>query len=274
VTYFTPLPHPSQKGEIQLDPIAVYDTSSVGPRIELSQRHLIIRRPENRQGRRVLEILVLANRGNLTRIATDTSHPVWQAELPRGAIGLEVGESDLSDEAVYRRGNSVAVAAPIPPGEKQMLLSYFLPGDKLELRLDQPVGQFNILAEGSTARLLGGPLRILGVQELEGIGFARFAGNDLAAGSEVILQLGSRGFSAGAWWWVIVALAGVVLLAALIRYWPAGRTSPHGLQAQLEAIEAALARSREALTPGELRAYRKRRAELKRLLGGSGQEPS
>jgi hypothetical protein len=274
VAYFTQPLRAPQTSEIRLDPIMVYDTSSAGPPIELSQRHIIVRRPEDRRGRRVLEILVLANRGRLTRIAPDTSRPVWQGELPRGAAGLEVGDSEVSHQAVYRRGNSVAVAAPMPPGEKQILLSYFLPGDKLELTLDQPVGRFNVLAEDSSARLVAGPLESLGIEELEGIGFARFSASGVPPGSEVILKLQKSGFAPAAWWWLVVALAGIVLMTALIRYWPAGRASPASIQSQLEAIEAALARPPGTFAPGELEAYRKRKAELEKLLRSSGEEIS
>ncbi|GIW51259.1 MAG: hypothetical protein KatS3mg081_0614 [Gemmatimonadales bacterium] len=274
VAYFTaPVSAPEQE-EIRLEPILVYDTSSVRPQIELSQRHLVVRRREDRRGRRVLEILVLANRGRLTRIAPDTSRPVWQTQLPKGALGLEVGESDLSYEAVYRRGNAVAVAAPIPPGEKQILLSYFLPGDRLELTLDQPVARLNLLAEDSAARLVAGPLQNLGIQDLEGIGFARFAGNGLAPGSEVILQFDTGGLSPAAWWWLVVALAGVVLLTVLVRHWPSDESSQRSLELQLRAIEAALARSPDKLAPEELQAYRRRKAELEQLLRRSGKEPS
>ncbi len=273
VVYFTAPMRAPRANSLRLDPIAVYDTSSVSPVIELRERHLIVRRPEGSRRHRVLEILVLANRGTLTRIAPDTSRPVWQMSLPRGAVGVEVGASDLNYEAVYRRGDSVAVAAPIPPGEKQILLTYFLTQSKLELTLDQPVRRFNLLAEDSTARLLAGPLKNLGTQELEGVRFARFAEDELAPGAKVILQMSSDGFSPTDWWWLVVALAGVVLLAALIRRWPA-RPSDLSLEAQLQAIEAALTQSPDSLSPGELKAYGKRKAELEKLLRRSDEAPS
>lgn len=272
VAYFTAPVRASRDSSLRLDPIAVYDTSSASPPIELRERHLILRRPEGGRGHRVLEILVLANRGTATRIASDTSHPVWQMSLPRGAIGLEVGASDVNYQTVYRRGDSVAVAAPIPPGEKQILITYFLTQSKLELTLDQPVGRFNLLAEDSTARLLAGPLENLGTQELQGLRFARFAGDGLAPGAEVILQMGSGGFSPTDWWWLVVALAGVALLTALIGRWPA-RLSAASLEAQLRAIDAALTQAPGDLPPEELKAYRRRKAQLERLLRPSDQAP-
>ncbi len=274
VAYFAAPIRATRQGEIRLDPITVYDTSSVDPPIELTERHLIVRRPQDRQGRRVLEILMLANRGGLTRIAPDTSRPVWQMELPRGAVGLEMRESDLGYETVYRRGNSVAVAAPIPPGQKQVLLSYFLPGDQLELRLDQPVQRFNVLVEDSTAHLVAGPLQSLGIQELHGIEFAQFLGDGLAPGSEVILRMSGGGGSPAAWWWLVVALAGAALLTVLLRRWPVNRASPHSLEAQLQAIESALAQSPDKLAPAEIEAYRKRKAQLEKLLRRSAEAPS
>ena len=42
---------------------------------------------------------------------------------PRGTGGLELGESDLSPDAVTRRGDSVMVLAPFAPGEKQLTIA-------------------------------------------------------------------------------------------------------------------------------------------------------
>ena len=41
-----------------------------------------------------------------------------------------MGESDLSPDAVTRRGDSVLVLAPIAPGDKQLTLQYVIPRDE------------------------------------------------------------------------------------------------------------------------------------------------
>lgn len=273
VTYFS-LPIEQLRGPgVTIAPLLVYDTSSFAPPIELVQRHIIVRRFEPRQGRRVLDILVLANRGAVTRIAPDTSRPVWQGALPRGAAALEVAESGVSEGAIYLRGDSVAVAAPVPPGERQIFLSYVLPGDRLELSLDQPVARLNVLAEDTAARLISGPLEPAGIAELELARFARFTGNALEPGTSVVLELDSAPFSPASWWWLIVVAAGIVLAAVLLRL---NRAVPSAasLEVQLKAIEQVLAEPPAGLSAAELAAYRKRRAQLQeRLKRIAGQSP-
>lgn len=67
--------------------LAVFDTSSTEPAIALAQRHVIIRRPQDRGARRVLELLVLANTGNRTRVAPDTSRPFGRDASRAGRPG-------------------------------------------------------------------------------------------------------------------------------------------------------------------------------------------
>ena len=53
-----------------LETLLVYDTSSTAPPIDLAQRHVVIRTGDAPDGsRRVIELVVLANRGRRTRIA-------------------------------------------------------------------------------------------------------------------------------------------------------------------------------------------------------------
>ena len=87
-----------------------YDTSSTAP-VALEARHLVVTRPG--RGR-------LPKRAGSHRAAKrgDTK-PGWRrtvcgrpgaGPLPRGTIGLELGESDVSPDAVTRRGDSLIVA--------------------------------------------------------------------------------------------------------------------------------------------------------------------
>ena len=114
IAYFTLPIRPSGEDAGTAEPLLVYDTSSTVPELHLAQRHVIVR-PRSSEGTfRVLEILVLENRGRLTRISPDSVTPVWLGAIPEGAIQFQVGESDVSDQAVTRRGDSVAVIAPVP----------------------------------------------------------------------------------------------------------------------------------------------------------------
>ncbi len=255
--------------------LAVYDTSSTSPLIQAAQRHIIVRRPEPDGSHHVLELLVLRNVGTVTRISPDTTRPVWQGALPQGAMQLEVGESDVSSEAVYRRGDSIAVAAPVPPGDKQVVVSYILPRSsrRFDLTLDQPVARFNVLVEDSAATLEGGALERMGNESIEGTSFVRFARNDLAAGRRVVVVLSRTAPGVGIWWWLVPALAAAALAGGLVLVWRRTLPSPaigvpanpDAIAAQIAALDAAF-ESRPDAAPAERGAYQRRRAELKARL--------
>ncbi len=276
IAYFTrPVHAPRGVVEGTAEALAVYDTSSTSPAVLAAQRHIIVRRPEQDGSRHVLELLVLHNAGARTRISPDTASPVWQGTLPRGAIQLEVGESDVSSEAVYRRGDSIAVAAPVPPGDKQVVVSYILPRSsrRFDLTLDQPIARFNVLVEDSAATVEGRALERVGSEMIEGTSFVRFTKNDLGSGARVVVQFSGSAPGAADWWWLIVGLAGAALAAGLAWAWrrtqPAAATGapddPEALAAQIAALDTAF-ESRTEATAQERGAYQRRRAELKARL--------
>lgn len=273
VAYFTrPLHYRRGGGDLRFETLAVYDTSTGAPPIELAQRHLIVRRPEADGSRQVMELLVLRNRGSRTRIAPDTARPVWQGGLPAGVIEFQAGASDVSTEAIYRRGDAVAVAAPVPPGEKQVVISYLLPRDRkrLELTLDQPVGRFNLLLEDSAASVSGAGLQRMGTETLEGRRFQRFARDDAPAGTQLAVSLPGAGWQVARLWWLVVGLAAAALGAGLVAAWrktrpvpvPTAGRDPSVLAAQIAALDATFAAGEPATEAARL-AYQRRRAALK-----------
>lgn len=248
--------------------LLVYDTSSTSPPIELAQRHLVIRHAESDGSRRVLELMVLRNGGTNTRIAADTSQPVWTGRLPEGVLQFQVGESDVSAETVIRRGDSVVVVAPLPPGEKQLVLTYLLPGNASQVALptDQSIGQLNVMVEDSAASVAGGPVVAMGAESFEGATFLRFEGRDVPGGTPVLLRFGRVPWSARNLWWIVVALSALALVGALVVWWrradqvsPAGADDVEALAARIAALDASQETRRD---PG----YAARRAELKRRL--------
>jgi hypothetical protein len=223
-----------------------------------------------------LELLVLRNVGERTRIAPDTSRPVWLAALPRGVIQFQVGESDVSREAVFRRGDSIAVTAPVPPGEKQVLVSYILPRSepRLQLPVDQLVGRLNLLVEDSSGALEGSGLARAESEVLEGVKFARFTKDSVLPGTPVSVRLAASSFAAGSLWWIVVGLSGLALAAGLLLAWRRTREAtrlapasadPELLAAQIAALDAAF-EGRKAATTAERSAYQRRRALLKSRL--------
>ncbi len=177
IEYFSPPVHTNPERPDTAIRVIVYDTSSAAP-VSLQARHLVLSRPGEDGSRSVLDLIVLLNGGRRTRVAPDSVAASWGGLLPGGTIGLELGESDVSPEAVTRRGDSLLVAAPLAPGEKQITVQYALPAGRrnLELRFTEPVSSVNVLAEEKDVVVSGGSLALADSQVLQGRSFRRWTG--------------------------------------------------------------------------------------------------
>jgi hypothetical protein len=271
IAYFTEPIHTFGTPVAGAEPLLVYDTSSAAPPIVLRERHVVVRSPGGEGARRVIELLLLENRGTATRVASDTTRPVWEGAIPAQAIEFQVGESDVSAEAVIRRGDRVTVTAPVPPGERQILISYLIPTSvrRLALPIDQPVERFFLLLEDSAA-VVDAPLAPRGVEQLEQLAFRRYGADSLSAGTLVAAVFPAAGGSAADWWWIVILVASVALAGGFLWWWrrigplpaPAdGRPSgAEAIAAEIAALDAAFEERQD--DP----AYRERRAELKARL--------
>ena len=190
--------------------IVVYDTSFSDPAIVLHERHIIVRNKDVDGTRQIIELLTLSNGGRLTRIAADTSNPVWQGVLPAGATQLAIGESEVGAGAVYGRAGQLAIAAPIPPGEKQLLFSYVVPptNDRLQFPIDQPIVRFTISLEDTTAAASGGAVVLYGVEQVGGTVFKRYDAGNFAATTTISVQFQTA--------LITVDLLKIVLVAAFV----------------------------------------------------------
>lgn len=220
IAYFTEPLHTFGEPEATAELLIVYDTSATSPPITLRERHVVVRRPADEGARRVIELLVLENKGTRTRVAPDTSTPVWRGVLPAAAVEFEVGESDVSAEAISLRDNAVAVTAPIPPGERQLLVSYLIPQsvDALTIPIDQPIERFNVLLEDSLAAVEG-PETVRTREELDQLTFTRYFAENIGAQTPVVVRFPQEPRSAADLWWVLVPLVGVSLLLGLFLWW-------------------------------------------------------
>ncbi len=196
--------------------LVVRDTSSRTP-VSVSARHVVIPRPGDDGTRDVLDLVVLVNGGRETRVAPDSLSASWTGPLPPASEGLELGESDVSPDAVTRRGDSVIVSAPISPGEKQLAFQYHLPGGHQAIEL--PVGAepvaLNVLLEESGASASGPGLVESDSQAIEGRSFRRWTG-DVPANAVIRISLPGAGGSSTP---VIAALVAVLALALLLAAW-------------------------------------------------------
>lgn len=195
VAYFSePVTTPGPVAELR--PLLVYDTTSSGPSVHVARRLITVVNPNQDGTRDVLELVELENPGTKTRIAPDTLQPTWTGVIPREAVQFQVGQGDLSAQAVALRGDRVAVFGPIPPREpKQLSFGYVLPRDvtRLALPIDQPTAEVDLLLEDTTASVSAPEVETLSVQTLEGRRFARYRARRLPAGTTVTIAFAATG---------------------------------------------------------------------------------
>lgn len=272
IEYFSPPVHTNPARPDTAIRIIAYDTSSTAP-VSVEARHLVVSRPGEDGSRSILDLIVLRNDGQRTRIAPDSSRPTWVGQLPRGTIGLEVGESDVSPEAVSRQGDSLFVTAPLAPGEKQLTLEYLVPAGHqvLELPLTEPVPMLNVLAEESKAVVTGGSLVFADSQTLQGRSFRRWTGAG-PAGTLLRVALPGRPLTPE---WILAALVAAVAVALAAAGWrlatrkaPAYASTDELLQ-RVAGLDAHYQDRQSEVSPEEWRQYQAERARLKDLLESS-----
>jgi hypothetical protein len=235
IAYFSEpvVPRPRGGGPARLRPLYVYDTSATAGPVALVRRLVTVAGRQRDGTREVLELLELENPGRATRIAPDTLHPTWGGAIPAAAIQFRVGEGDVSPQAVTRVGDSVLVFAPLPPGErKQVSYAYVLPADvrRLELPVDQPTGEFDLLLEDTTAGVVLPRGQPLGTEALGERRFARYRATALGAGTAVAVTFPPpRGVAPERLVPVVVAVAALALGAGFVvalRRRPSGPIAP------------------------------------------------
>jgi hypothetical protein len=183
IEYFSP---PVSTNPVRSDTairIVVYDTSSSAP-VVVEARHLVLTRPGQDGARSALDLIVLQNAGQRTRIAPDTLRPSMSLSLPPGTVGLQVSESDVSPESVRRRGDSLIITAPIAPGEKQITVQYQVPAGRstVELPIQRSGQRINVLVEETGARVSGAGIALADSQVIQGRSFRRWTGVTPAPG--------------------------------------------------------------------------------------------
>jgi len=258
--------------------IVVSDTSSSVPGATGS-RHVVVSRPGQSGGRAVLEIVVLENRTDRTRVAGDSLGSSWSAPTPKGAVGFQPGNGDFSPEAMRFAHDSVTLDAPIAPGEKRVIYSYLLP--MAESRITFPIADsidvLNLLVEEATADMKG-VLTPADTERIEGRVFRRWTGA-VVPGSKVELVFASS----NAQWLlpVLVAFVGTAFLVGFLILRKRGAPVPapvpltDPLVDALARLDARYAGREGEVSPEEWATYVAERARLKReleahLAGGGG----
>ena len=202
-----------------LKPILVYDTTSTGPPIATQRRLVTVALPSPDGTRAVLELVVLQNPGQATRVAPDTTRPTWSGLLPHEAIQFEAGEGDISPQAVGLREDTVAVFGPIPPDEgKQLTYSYVLPSTtyRFVIPVGQPIGEMDLLLQDTTATVTAPGLEKVGVQTIDQRRFAGYRTGALQPGAVVAVTFAPPGFSVQTMLPYVIALVALALAVGLV----------------------------------------------------------
>jgi hypothetical protein len=198
----------------KVDTLRVYDAVVDGPPLTVTKRLVSIALPKKDGSREVLEIAVLSNPGEKTRIAADTLHPVWTGALPPGVLQFSVGQGDFSSDAVSRHGDTVGLYGAVQPGGgRQLAYSYLIPGgsSRFMLPVDHPLDALLLLLEDTTARVTGPGLHSLGVKLLEARHFAEYQIDHVKSGALVAIDFPRVAFRFESLVPLIAVLAGLVL---------------------------------------------------------------
>lgn len=184
IEYFgEPLPASSLSPGFRLT-LLVSDTAS-GDAVGTAGRYLVIGAPGTDRDRRVVDLFVLRNTGQRTIVAAARG-ATWRAPLPAGVARAAVGAmgSDISGDAVRFTADSVFVLAPLPPGDKQLLIEYALPAGQARLELEAVTrDSLQIVVEDSGVTVAG--LERAADQVLDGRPYGRWTGS--AAGRVVVM---------------------------------------------------------------------------------------
>jgi hypothetical protein len=274
IEYFASPVHTNPARPDTAIPLLVYDTSSRAP-VVVEAHHIVVPRPGDDGSRSVLELFVLRNSGLRARVGADSLQPVWSAPLPAGSLGLQVGESDLSPEAVSRRGDSVYIFAPIAPGEKQLAVQYVISGERnvVNFPMGTSAGQVNLLIEGPVGGVSGAPLALADSQLIEGRRFQRWSGTVSPGAVIRVVLIGSRRTPVALLAGLVVGLALALLLAGwrLVARSRARPESPlpDGLLAGIASLDVRYLGRQSEVPADEWETYRAERARLKTELEAS-----
>ena len=200
-------------GPARVEPLVVYDTTSRDPVLVL-QRQVLVQGALPDGSRPVVELIVLRNPGSRTVVGPDSASPTWETRLAAGAMDVVVSQGDLGHEAAHAHGDVLEVLAPLPPGEREVVVTYLLPASRVfRLPVDQAVADLGLMVADTTAT--AATLESLGITSFEGTRYLRLQGRDVAPLSEVVVRLSAAPVRAEDFWWLVVLAAAATLVGTL-----------------------------------------------------------
>lgn len=251
--------------------VVVYDTTSRAHPVTLRGRHLIVSAPDAQGVRAVVEVFELSNDSTVTVVSTTDRPPVWDAAIPGAALRPRVGDGEFAADAVRFPSSRVQLFAPLPPGLKQLVISYELPPSAfpLHLTVDRPTTILEVLLEEQQGQVSGAGLKAQAPVTVSGRRFVRALAQDVAASAALAIVVPATPGTDPSSRWLAIPMA---LIGALGAWWfvrrrhgaarvMIERRGAEALAEQVATVDAMLARS-EGLDDATRRGLRAERDRL------------
>jgi len=263
---------------VQLDTlylIQAYDTLSVPPggaALPLLSRSLFLEK--NTDGWIVTDVFQLLQEEDRT-FFSPVDGVTWSYPLPASARDFEVGQGDLAPESIRFLDGGVELSAPLPPGDRFLMVRYHLPEDDFLLPLPGRTDRLEILVREPGPAAEFSPLIPSSPVEMEpGNVYRRYVAENLLD-TEVQAEVAPEPIAFRAEWLGLL-LAAVLGAAGVFGYRRRGQSTEvtsHAPKRTREDIIVAIAHLDEAFDRGgeasmEGRAsYESKRSDLLAELG-------
>jgi hypothetical protein len=250
--------------------IQAFDTASVphgGADLPLTARNLFLERSGS--GWEATDVFQLRHDGDRTLYSAEEG-VIWSYPLPSSARNFQVGQADLAPDAVVFRNGRIETFAPLPPGERFLVVRYEIPDREFLLPMPGATDRMEILVREPGPPAEFPPLGPATPLELEpGSIFRRYAGDGFRDAT-IQARVASDPWSLPAEWLGIM-LAGLLGAAGVYGY--RRRSSAAGAPAgesesRRDRLLVAIARlddgfgATENPTPEAVEAYHAERARL------------
>jgi hypothetical protein len=247
--------------------VSVYDTTSALFPLTVRARHVVVAPVDASGLRRVVDVLEVANDSNMTLVVGGAGR-TWRMALPPDAREPGSSGGDLPAEAFRFADGNADLLVPVPPGARQIVLTYAIPGRSASIPVGDALSNLEVLVEGTGGRAAGVGLTALDAVSMEGRTFQRFTASSVPAGSAFVIEgAGGRG-RAGRVALLAVAVAAVALGVVVGRRGTGAaaasappRTPTDALARQIAALDHVYATRERQSGPGGDH-YRARRAAL------------
>jgi hypothetical protein len=169
--------------------VVVYDTATAVPgAVRLARRDLVLV-PHPDGGWEVNEVIRISNPTDRT-LVPPPGIPGWGMRLPPSAEGFQTGGEETPADQVRLVGDIVSLTASLPPGERDLLFRYRLPGGEpvAPLNAGVSVDSMNVFVQQPSARLTISGMRPTDMITARGERFLQLSATNLAADAELRLE--------------------------------------------------------------------------------------